>query len=188
MSSVLLDSGLFLFELRETCPFHFEHLSKKNQHGENNPLSTNFIKSTKERKGFPGSSAGKKSHLQCRRPWFDFWVGKITWRRERLPTPVFLPGESHGQRSLAGYSPWDHKESGMTEWLPLTHSWRRETVACKSEQQTVVSLSIYFELEKKKFFFGSKEQLGRNRGKRCHCWIILIVNYLGFTFTGKENA
>ena len=39
------------------------------------------------------------------------------WRREWLPTPVFLPGESHGQRSLAGYSPWGHKESDMTEWL-----------------------------------------------------------------------
>ena len=37
------------------------------------------------------------------------------WRREWLPTPVFLPGESHGQRSLAGYSPWSHKESDMTE-------------------------------------------------------------------------
>ena len=35
--------------------------------------------------------------------------------REQLPTPVFLPGESHGQRSLAGYSPWGHKESGMIE-------------------------------------------------------------------------
>ena len=34
----------------------------------------------------------------------DPWVGKIPWRREWLPTPVFLPGESHGQRSLAGYS------------------------------------------------------------------------------------
>ena len=40
------------------------------------------------------------------RPWFDSWVGKICWRRERLPTPVFLPGECHGQRSLAGCSPW----------------------------------------------------------------------------------
>ena len=38
----------------------------------------------------------------------------IPWRREREPTPVFLPGESHGQRSLVGQSPWGHKESGMT--------------------------------------------------------------------------
>ena len=48
---------------------------------------------------------------------FNSWVRKIPWRRKWLPTPVFLPGESHGQRSLAGYSPWglSHKESGMTE-------------------------------------------------------------------------
>ena len=43
--------------------------------------------------------------LQCRRPRFDPWVGKISWRREWQPTPVFLPGEPHGQRSQAGYSP-----------------------------------------------------------------------------------
>ena len=42
-------------------------------------------------------------------------VGKIPWRRKRQPTPVFLPGESHGQRSLAGYSPQGHKELDMTE-------------------------------------------------------------------------
>ena len=40
------------------------------------------------------------------RPGFDLWVGKIPWRRTWQPTPVFLPGESHGQRSLPGYSPW----------------------------------------------------------------------------------
>ena len=43
------------------------------------------------------------------------WVGKIPWRREWLPTPVFLPEKSHGQRSLVGCSPWGHKESDMTE-------------------------------------------------------------------------
>jgi len=41
---------------------------------------------------------------------FDPWVGKIPWRRAWQPTPVFFPGESHRQRSLAGYSPWGHKE------------------------------------------------------------------------------
>ena len=46
-----------------------------------------------------------------------FLAGKIPWRRKWKPTPVFLPGESHGQRSLAGYSPQDHKESDMTERL-----------------------------------------------------------------------
>ena len=47
----------------------------------------------------------------------DSWVGKIPWRREGLPTPVFLPGEFHGQRNLVGYSPWGHKELDTTEWL-----------------------------------------------------------------------
>ena len=45
----------------------------------------------------------------------DPWVGKIPWRRALQPTPVFLPGESHGQRSLAGYGPWGLKELDMTE-------------------------------------------------------------------------
>ena len=55
--------------------------------------------------------------LQCRRPGFDPWVGKIPWRRKWQPTPVFLPGESHGRRSLVGYSPRDRKESDTTERL-----------------------------------------------------------------------
>ena len=46
---------------------------------------------------------------------FDCWVWKIPWRRAWQPAPVFLPGESHGQRSLADYSPWGHTELDMTE-------------------------------------------------------------------------
>ena len=66
----------------------------------------------------PGASDVKERiYLQCRRPGFNPWVGKIPWRRKWQPTPVFLPGEFHGQRSLVGYSPWGHKESGMTEQL-----------------------------------------------------------------------
>ena len=73
---------------------------------------------------FPGVSDGKESNckkkkkriqLQYRRPRFKPWVGKIPWRRAWQPSPVFLPGEFHGQRSLAGYCPWGHKESDMTE-------------------------------------------------------------------------
>ena len=48
---------------------------------------------------------------------FNPWAGMIPW--EWLPTPVFLPGECRGQRSLVGYSPWDHKESDTTEQLTL---------------------------------------------------------------------
>ena len=54
--------------------------------------------------------------------WFDAWVGKIPGRREWQPTPVFLPGESYGQRSLEGYSPWGHKESDMTDGQTLSLS------------------------------------------------------------------
>ena len=56
----------------------------------------------------------------CGKPGFDPWVGKIPWRRERLPIPVFWPGEFHGQRSLAGYSPTGCKELDMTEQLSLS--------------------------------------------------------------------
>ena len=67
--------------------------------------------------GFHGDSA-VKNPLQCssfRRYGFDPWVGKIPWSGAWEPSLVFLPGESHGQSSLAGYSPQGHKESDMTE-------------------------------------------------------------------------
>ena len=58
--------------------------------------------------GFPGSASSNDPTCQCKRHKrleFHPWVGKIPWRRERQPAPAFLPGESHGQRSLVGYSP-----------------------------------------------------------------------------------
>ena len=65
--------------------------------------------------GFPGGSAGKRIHLQFRKPGFDSWVGKIPLRREQLPTPVFWPWEFHGL-----HSPWGCKELDTTE--QLSHS------------------------------------------------------------------
>ena len=64
---------------------------------------------------FPGGSDGKESACLCRRPGFNPWVGKIPWRRAWQPTPGFLPGESHGQRSPVVYSPWGCKDLDMTE-------------------------------------------------------------------------
>ena len=46
----------------------------------------------------------------------ETWVGKISWRRKWQPTPVLLPGKSHGQRNLVGYSPWDHKETQLSNF------------------------------------------------------------------------
>ena len=61
--------------------------------------------------------------LQCGRPGFNPWVGKIPWRRERLPTPVFWPGEFHGL-----YSPWGHRvERDRVTFTSLLTSWPRIT-------------------------------------------------------------
>ena len=60
--------------------------------------------------GLPLWLSWQRIHLQCRILGFNPWVGKIPWRRERLHTPIFWPGEFHGL-----YSPWGRKESDMTE-------------------------------------------------------------------------
>ena len=68
--------------------------------------------------GFLGGAHGKEPACQCRRHnrhKFDPWVRRIPWSRKWKLTPVSLPGESHGQRSLVGYNPWGHKESDMTD-------------------------------------------------------------------------
>ena len=67
--------------------------------------------------GCPRWLSGKEPHCQCRRHkrrGFDPWVGKIPWRKWQ-PTAVLLPGESYGQRSLAGHSSWGHNELDVTE-------------------------------------------------------------------------
>ena len=80
--------------------------------------------------GFPGGSDGKESIcLQCRRSRFDPWVGKILWGRAWHPTSVLLARESHGQRSLAGYSPWvtvgQAGETSPFTLFPFTEGNRR---------------------------------------------------------------
>ena len=80
------------------------------------------VNSLSQRLGFPGGASGKEPACQCRKPKrckFDPWVSKIPWRRAWQPTPVCLPGKSHGQRSLAGYSPSGSQEHGYdleTKW------------------------------------------------------------------------
>ena len=72
---------------------------------------------TTEQLNYPGGSEVKASACSFLRPGFNPWVEKIPWRRKQQPTPVFLPWESHGWRSLVGYSPWGHKELDTTERL-----------------------------------------------------------------------
>ena len=93
---------------------------------------------------FPGGTSGKESTCQCvrcKKRRLDLWVGKIPWRREGQPTPLFLPGKSTGQRSLAGYSPWGHRVrhdwahthshthkllTHVTTWMHIKNIWLKE--------------------------------------------------------------
>ena len=112
-------------------PYDGRELGRKSEKVEKCSLETNTKKSKwyrlkfrkisnlddlRDLNGFPGSSDDNESACQCRRPRFDSWV-QISWRREWLLTPVFLPGRPHGQRSLAGYSPWSCRVGRVTELL-----------------------------------------------------------------------
>ena len=82
-----------------------------------------FVYKAKDRLGGSLVAQIVKNLPAMQETWvWSSWVRKITGRSKWLPTPVFLPGESHGQRSLLGYSPWGHKESDMIE--QLTHTQR----------------------------------------------------------------
>ena len=82
--------------------------------------------STKQ--GFPDGYV-VKNRLKCWRPEFHPRLRKIPWTRAWPPTPVFLPGESHGQRSLVGCRPWGRKESDVAERLTHNHHLWLEKVA-----------------------------------------------------------
>ena len=109
------------------------------------------------------SSCQYKSHRRCR---LDPWVGKTPWRRKWQPIPVFLPGESHGQRSLVGYSAWGHKKSDMAERLSMhTHNpalqgvcqWEKEPIIWRCYFKTSISADIlHYVLQRKGALVTSK--------------------------------
>ena len=83
--------------------------------------------------GLPGGASSKEPVCQfrrCKRCRFEPWVGKVPWRRKWWPAPAFLPGKAHGQRSLAGYSSWRCKKSGVTEWLSNNELFYFKNAAC----------------------------------------------------------
>ena len=93
--------------------------------------------------GFPGGSGSKESACNAVRPRFDLWFRKISWRREWLPTPVVLPGKSHGQKTLVGYSPWGCKELDMndhTHTHKLSHTCK---LFLKDSQKYLLSRWFY---------------------------------------------
>ena len=102
---------------------------------------------------FPGSSAEKRIHLQC--TWFDSWVRKIPWRRDRLPTPIFLGflcgsagKEDACNAGRPGFDPWVGKIPWRREGLPTPVFWPGEFQGlyspwgCKQWDMTVISLSL----------------------------------------------
>jgi len=108
------------FSFRKSCcsfkSLFSELEKKKSDLGESQSI---FLTVSEEKRGFLGGISGKESICQCRRPkrlGFNPWVGKMTWSRKWQPTPGFLPGKSHGQKRLAGYSPWGYKERDTSEW------------------------------------------------------------------------
>ena len=80
--------------------------------------------------GFPGDSVDKESTCNTGETGFNSWVRKIPWRRKWQPTPVFLPGKSHGQRSLEGYSLWGRKRvrHDLVTKLPHERIWRHSKI------------------------------------------------------------
>ena len=103
---------------------------------------------------FPGGASGKEPACQCRRykrHGFNPWVRKIPWNREWSPTPVFLPGESHGQISLAGYRPCCGKELEMTEQLSTQHLNHTYTDICVCKNSPLIKIST---INKKYFYKG----------------------------------
>ena len=99
--------------------------------------SPNLLLSASEFQLLISSSKRQNVGLLIFDPSFP-WLGKIPWRRKWQPTPVFLPGESHGWRTLVGYSPQGHKESDMTERLHFHFSFH-DCVSFHGERQCVCS-------------------------------------------------
>ena len=149
--------------------------------------------------------SGKESACQCRRcrrRRFDHWVGKLPWRWKWQPTPVFLPGEYHGQRSLAGYRSWGCKELDMTEYahmltyLHVVYSclglWTVELSSCNRDCMTCKTkiFTIWF-------FIGPVYSPGESRGspilneqsKKIYNLIIKIFHFiLKSTHITQENT
>ena len=128
-------------------------------------------------------SVVKKSTCQFRRPTFDPWVGKILWRREWQPTPIFLPGKSHGQRSLVGYSPWGRKESDTTQWVSATthihtHTyillvpflWRTLTHTATKGKPSALGNSLRAPEEEEAICKETKHNWGQVGGRRGRGW------------------
>ena len=114
--------------------------------------------------------SGQRIHLQCRRHRrlrFDLWVGEISQRKNWLPTPVFFPGQSHGQRSFVGYSSKGHNKSDTTEQLEGKPSKADNTILYQDPEIKPVFPS---------FFTSPSRSATSNMG--CFIWEVPIIMFL----------
>ena len=109
--------------------------------------------------GFPGGSEVKASAWNEGDPGSIPELGRFPWRRKWQPTPVLLPGESHGGRNLVGYSPWGRKESDTTERLHFHFHfgyYKIEQTCCKKPETSQIQSKKY------KFSIPPKSQFPRD--------------------------
>ena len=143
--------------------------------------------------GFPGGITGKVSTCQCRRSkrqqGFNLWVKKIPWSRKWCPTPVFLPGKFHGQRSLVGYSPWGHKELGTIEHSTALLHWScylsQLIYSCFFKSTSVSKIGFLFGLVWELIIFSvslRKDILSSRQWKTNTCSSSNVVSPLGHVF------
>ena len=123
--------------------------------------------------------SGKESTCQCRRPKFDAWVGKIPWRKKWQPTPVFLPGESHRQKSLAGYSPQGCKV--RHDWS----DWAGEHSDEESGYKDIFNsywrkINLLFITPSKK---GRERMKSRDREKEVYCQLLIFFVHANKIFS-----
>ena len=112
-----------------------------------------FLTSALEVFKLPGWLSGKESICQCgrcRKHEFNSWVRKILWRRKWQPTPVFLSGKSHGERSLVGYSWWSHKESDTAEYAHGSVPGEEIKYAVKKKSQNISFHNILVDINELK--------------------------------------
>ena len=124
--AAMLLAGIRSSTLTET------RMAAKSLGGKENNFNIRMVASFRALMGFPSGSM-VRIRLQCkshRRQGFDSWVRKIPWRKKWQPTPVLLPGDSHGQRSQAGYSPYGRKirHDLATKPPPPSELWRGSKV------------------------------------------------------------
>ena len=168
------------------------------------PVLREFTFGQRELWGFPGGTSGKEPACRCRRYkrcGFDLWVGEIPWRRAWQSTPVYLPGESHGQRSLC--DPIDGSPPGSPvpgilqartlEWVAISFSM----IGTMKKQKTKMYWLVVFiidnqisccQSEQKRFIMGYGRNLQKGWGWACMLYLSEMSSMGPFQWESINNC